>query len=279
MINASTIDSALFLAAGTGSRLKPYTLQYPKPMIPFLGLPLIYHSLDFLSQSIGTQINLIMNLHHLASVLEEFIHHHKSTMPVKSVRFSYEKEQLLDTGGALAIVEPLLNAEPHFWVCNADEVIIPKTSSFSLSKMIATHEQNKNIATLLVIKNPEVGKTFGGAWCDHNLNIMEFSKRAIDGLSGWHYIGVMLLSRKIFKYVSNPPRPENILYDVITRAIKDGQRAQVFPADLEWFETGILELFKSNERTLLNELVSNSDQVSVIRSRLSRYPQFPNIIA
>jgi len=278
MVDRTTIDLALFLAAGQGARLRPYTVHFPKPMIPFLGLPLLYHSLDFLSQSIGERINLIINLHHHAAMLEGFIQTNKNTLPIKCVRFSHEKEQLLDSGGALAQVEPLLTQASHFWVCNADEVIISRTLEFSFSKMIETHKQNGNLATLLVINSTEVGKSLGGAWCDDAFNIKQFSKEVIFGLKGWHYVGMMLLSREVFNYVSKPPRPENILYDVITRAIHDGRRVQVFPAELEWFETGVLNLFKANELKLKRQLAGTTDQWAMLKARLNRYPQFPNII-
>jgi NDP-sugar pyrophosphorylase family protein len=55
--------NVMLLAAGEGTRLRPYTLEKPKPCIPFLSVPLAFYSLSLLSE-INVH-NLVTNVFHL----------------------------------------------------------------------------------------------------------------------------------------------------------------------------------------------------------------------
>ena len=45
-----TIRKAFLLAGGKGTRLRPITLEMPKPMVPVKGKPLLEHHLNFLKK-------------------------------------------------------------------------------------------------------------------------------------------------------------------------------------------------------------------------------------
>ncbi|MGC8781193.1 MAG: nucleotidyltransferase family protein, partial [Anaerolineae bacterium] len=53
---------ALILAAGEGTRLRPLTLDRPKPMVPIAGRPLLEHTIAWL-RSYGVR-EIAINLHH-----------------------------------------------------------------------------------------------------------------------------------------------------------------------------------------------------------------------
>ena len=55
---------AMLLAAGFGTRLKPYTLLRPKPLFPVLNRPLLHRALDQPAAA-GCE-TIIVNAHHLA---------------------------------------------------------------------------------------------------------------------------------------------------------------------------------------------------------------------
>ena len=66
----NTIE-AFILAAGYGSRLRPLTNQYPKPLVPFLGQPILFHILD---QLLSFKIyNVTINAHYLWNKIDEAI--------------------------------------------------------------------------------------------------------------------------------------------------------------------------------------------------------------
>jgi len=62
---------ALLLAAGTGSRLHPLTDEWPKPLMPIRGRPLLEYWLESL-RSVGVQ-DVLVNVHHHAEQMERFL--------------------------------------------------------------------------------------------------------------------------------------------------------------------------------------------------------------
>lgn len=263
---------ALFLTAGLGTRLQPYTLKNPKPIIPFLGLPLYLHAFDFLSQG-TTIIQALFNTHYHPDQLIQFINTNASLLKPASHLISDERQQIMDSGGAIQLLQAILQSEESFWVMNGDECILPWSEQPGyLDEMLQNHQKSNALATLLVMSHPQVGKSYGGAWADDKHQIKCFSKQEQIGLQGWHYVGVMLLSSKIFKYFTEPVKPSNILYDILTVAIKQGERVQVYPQQMSWFETGVLEQF--NKNTLELTKIPNIK----MQQRLKRYPKFDDII-
>lgn len=111
----SDISRAMIMAAGMGNRMRPLTDKMPKPLVPFLGKPLIDHALDKLAAA-GVS-DVIVNLHYKAEMLEA----HLKGRARPRIQFSDERDRLLDTGGGLKKARPLLGEAPIF-VMNSDTV-------------------------------------------------------------------------------------------------------------------------------------------------------------
>jgi MurNAc alpha-1-phosphate uridylyltransferase len=107
--------TAMVLAAGLGTRLRPLTDERPKPLVEVGGVPLIDRTLDRLAEA-GVA-RAVVNLHHKADLLRA--HLAQRTRP--AVDFSDERAQLLETGGGVAKALPLLGPEP-FLVVNSDMI-------------------------------------------------------------------------------------------------------------------------------------------------------------
>lgn len=104
---------AFILAAGIGSRLRPYTDTLPKPMVPVAGQPVIDHILDKLVAAGVT--HTVVNLHHRGDQLRE----HLATRTDIQISFSAE-DTLLDTGGGLKKGLSLLDQNQPFFAINGD---------------------------------------------------------------------------------------------------------------------------------------------------------------
>jgi MurNAc alpha-1-phosphate uridylyltransferase len=106
------INTAMLLAAGYGTRLKPLTDRTPKPLVPVAGRPMIEYALDKLrAYGIG---RIVINVSHLKVQLTDYLAGQKDL----SVQISEESEPL-ETGGGLKKAAPLLGDEPVF-VINSD---------------------------------------------------------------------------------------------------------------------------------------------------------------
>lgn len=107
--------TAMVLAAGMGTRMRPLTDTIPKPLVRLGGRPLIDHVLDRLAAAGVTRA--VVNVHHHADLLEA----HVATRTTPQIVVSDERDALLDTGGGVLRALPLLGAEP-FIVHNSDSV-------------------------------------------------------------------------------------------------------------------------------------------------------------
>src|SRR4051794_3090026 len=87
--------TAMVLAAGFGSRMRPVTLRTPKPLVPVMGKPLIDHCLDGLAAA-GVE-TAVVNVHYLADAIEA----HLAARALPKAIVSDERSTLLDTGGGI----------------------------------------------------------------------------------------------------------------------------------------------------------------------------------
>lgn len=224
--------NVMLLCAGEGQRLRPYTADTPKPLIPFLGVPLCLYSLSLIDRLAVD--NLVVNSYHLADKIQKFFY---------SLEFKYKKlclvreTTLLGSGGGIHNAKEHLIGRGDFIVMNGDEVILPHQFGL-ISKMIEFHKDHKGIATLLTMNHPETGKKFGGAWADKDSKVQQFSKTPIEGLTGHHFVGVWILSDRVFKYFHSEIKDENILYETLTKAMAAGEKVYCYQQPMVWSEIG-----------------------------------------
>ena len=105
--------SAMVLAAGLGTRMRPYNGHLPKPLVEVGGKALIDYSLDRLAEA-GVA-RAVINVHHLAEALMK----HLAARKHPQIVISDERAELLGTGGGIAKALPQLGAGPFFLV-NSD---------------------------------------------------------------------------------------------------------------------------------------------------------------
>lgn len=108
--------TAMVLAAGLGTRMRPLTDDRPKALVEVGGRALIDHVLDRLADA-GVA-RAVVNVHWFADRLEA---HLAVRGRGPEITISDERAQLLETGGGLKKALPLLGDEPVF-VANIDSV-------------------------------------------------------------------------------------------------------------------------------------------------------------
>ncbi|MGH6963711.1 MAG: nucleotidyltransferase family protein [Phenylobacterium sp.] len=107
--------TAMVLAAGLGTRMRPLTDRIPKALVPVAGRPLLDRVLDKLVEA-GVQ-RAVVNVHHFADQVER---HLKSRTDLE-VLISDERAALLDSGGGIQHARALIGEAPIF-VANIDSL-------------------------------------------------------------------------------------------------------------------------------------------------------------
>ncbi|HWU43800.1 MAG TPA: sugar phosphate nucleotidyltransferase [Bdellovibrio sp.] len=258
--------NVMVLAAGEGTRLRPFTHILPKPAMPFLNIPLAAHSLGFLNEQ---PINkLVVNTFHLPTKIHELFH--RLPHGAKELIFSDEVGELLGSGGGLGKARDHFKDGGDFVMMNADEIILPQDSEI-FKKALEEHRRANALCTILVMDHPEVGSLFGGVWADAKNQVRGFGKSPIAGSTkGWHFIGVQIFSERIFQYV--PTGVSNILYDAVTAAIGQGEKVQAFPFAGSWFETGNpIHFFEATKACLDFLNGSSSSEKFVLEKAFKKY--------
>lgn len=106
---------ALVFAAGLGTRLRPVTDTIPKALVPVGGKPLLYHVVSKLKTA-GID-RIVINVHHFPDSVIGYVREQDGFGI--DVRFSDERDCLLDTGGGILFARKLLEGSP-FLVHNVD---------------------------------------------------------------------------------------------------------------------------------------------------------------
>jgi MurNAc alpha-1-phosphate uridylyltransferase len=94
----------------------------------------------------------VVNLHHKADLIER----HVSTRKVPAITFSHERETLLDTGGGVKKVLPLLGPGP-FLIQNADSVWIEGIGSNLGRLMDAWDDARMDCLMMLALSTAGLG--------------------------------------------------------------------------------------------------------------------------
>lgn len=107
--------TAMVMAAGLGTRMRPLTNTMPKALVPVAGKPLIAYVLDPLVEA-GVE-RVVVNVHAHADQLEAYLRGRKDA----EFLISDERAELLETGGGVKHARALLGDAPIFR-CNSDYV-------------------------------------------------------------------------------------------------------------------------------------------------------------
>jgi NDP-sugar pyrophosphorylase family protein len=133
---------AFVLAAGRGTRFRPVTEAIPKPLFPFLNVPLVRQHLSRLARHGIVEAGV--NLHHLGEQVERELRDRPADLP--KLRF-FPEARILGTAGALRNAAGWLAGE-DFLVLNTDTVIEPDVPA-----LLAEHRRTGRATTLLVVEN------------------------------------------------------------------------------------------------------------------------------
>ncbi len=133
------VARGMILAAGLGSRLKPWTNSHPKALAVINGKTLLQRNIEYLQQY-GIK-EVVVNVHHFGNQVIKAIEENNGWG--SKVTVSDETEEVLETGGGL------LKAAPFFSDCNPIVLLNADIlTDMNLHAMIGYHQEKKPLVTL-----------------------------------------------------------------------------------------------------------------------------------
>lgn len=197
---------AFLLAAGRGERFRPVTERIPKPLLPFLNVPILRAHLTRLRRLGISEAGV--NLHHLGDQIERHLGQETNDLP--ALQFFWEP-RILGTAGALRNATRWLS-DGDFLVVNADAAI-----EFDPEALLGAHRASGRPATLLATENREPDR----------YTPLQSEGDRITGFGGEGpapllYTGVCVLSPRLLSRI--PPGGASLVADLWRPLLREGKK-------------------------------------------------------
>lgn len=201
--------TAMVMAAGLGTRMRPLTNDRCKAMVELGGKTLIDWTLDKLEQA---QVErAIVNVHHFADALEAQL----AQRSAPTIILSDERDQLLETGGGLAKAAPLLGSDP-IYVANIDAVWVDGETS-ELTRL-ADRFDPERMDFLLLLAPMDQTLGFDGPgdfFLDEDQRLI---RRGDKPSAPYAYAGVQILHPRVLDGAPIEPFSTNVLWNTALKA-------------------------------------------------------------
>jgi MurNAc alpha-1-phosphate uridylyltransferase len=225
MHDSGEFRTAMVLAAGLGTRLRPITDRLPKPLVPIGGATLLDRGLDLLAAA-GVE-TAVVNVHHLPDLIIA----HLAGRSRPRIIISDERESLQDSAGGIIAALPQLGPAP-FFILNADTFWIDRGGS-NIARLVRYWDPaGMDMLLLLVDPANAVGHGSGGG--DFLLGEDGSLRRGKGQAGALIYTGFAIVHPRIFADAAPHPHSLNLYFD---RAIAD-RRLYGLPLNGRWITVG-----------------------------------------
>jgi MurNAc alpha-1-phosphate uridylyltransferase len=215
--------SAMVLAAGLGTRMRPVTDHLPKPLIEVAGQTLLDHMIDRLADA-GIE-RIVVNLHYKGEMIAERL----ARRAAPRIELSRE-ERLLETGGGVKRALPLL--DDSFFVLNSDILWLDGFSS-ALDRLARAFD-SRTMDAVLLLQRTTTATGYEGIG-DYFLDPLGVPRRRGEReVAPYIFAGIQILHRRLFAGVDDEVFSLKRLYDWA----EDAGRLGAVVHDGEWFHVG-----------------------------------------
>lgn len=235
-MSESRIDTAMVLAAGLGTRMRPVTDRLPKPLVAVGGRTLLDRCLDTLVLA-GVR-RAVVNVHHHADRIIDHVANRRDI----DIAISDERDRLLDSAGGIIHALPLLGDAP-FLVLNADTFWIDGPTS-NLGRLEDSWRRDR-MDMLLMLADPADAHGHSGGG-DFVVGPGGQLARATGRPGAPIYAGAAVVNPSIFDGAGEGPQSLNLYFD---RAIANG-RLYGMMLEGRWITVGTVEAIAEAERAI-----------------------------
>jgi NDP-sugar pyrophosphorylase family protein len=230
----------IILAGGKGTRLKPFTSNIPKPLVPVGDKPILEYVLVQLKHFGFKDVVLAVN--HLAELIMSFAGDGRKWG--LNIKYSLEDEPL-GTAGPLSMIEDL---EDNFLVMNGDLL-----TTINYKDFYDYHCSQKNAATISTYKRT-VNIDYGVLHTDGSGMVMDYIEKP-----EYHFhvsAGLNMLNKEVVRNI--PPGKKYDIPDLIKDLVKQNCPVGTYYRDYYWLDIGrisdyetAIEIIKEREAEFL----------------------------
>lgn len=230
---------ALIMAGGLGTRLRPLTINYPKPMVPVVNKPMMAHIVELLKK------HDIQEMFSILYYQPEMVKNYFEDGGSFGVKMKYV-DAVEDFGTAGSIKNAEKNINDTFIVISGDVL-----TDFDLTSAIKFHKAKKSLATMVLtrVSNP---LAYGVVITAKDGRVEKFLEKPVWGevFSDTVNTGIYILEPKIFEFI-----PANREYDfsrnLFPQLLESKQNLFGYTAEGYWKDIGDLTEYRLAHQDIL----------------------------
>lgn len=217
--------TAIILAGGKGTRLKPFTISIPKPLLPVGDFPILE---ILIRQLINSGVKrIILTLGHMAPLFKAYIGNGGGTRWEIPIDWLTENEPL-GTAGPLRLIE---NLDSNFLVMNGDLLTTLDYESF-----FGFHVRNQASGTI-ALNRRKVHIDYGVVESTTEGVLLEYQEKPT--LSYCVSMGINALSRDCLQFI--PPTGRFDMPDLMLAMHRAGRKVLCYDSDCYWQDIGRMD--------------------------------------
>ena len=230
---------AVILAGGKGTRLMPFTVNFPKPHEPLGDKPVLEVLISHLIKHGITDITLALG--HLAELVKAYFDHRESLVEQITLRYVQEYEPM-GTAGPLALIDRL---DDTFLVMNGDVL-----TNLDFSALVQFHREQKAILTVAThTRNVKID--LGVLEFDGNYQVTRFVEKPEDTYRV--NMGIYVYEPGALKYIEHGRYLD--FPELVLRLLENGEQVHAYTSDCLWLDIG-----RPDDYARAQELFSNNKE-------------------
>jgi len=218
----------VILTGGKGVKLRPFTYEMPKALLPIHNKPLLQHTLEFMAKN-GFR-DIIVSTGYLGNKIKEYFKDGSNF----GIKITYSEQK----GREDSTIKPLIQAKKFIdkspFVLWYGDVL----ARVDLFDMLDFHKSNKSMVTMCVTS---VEKPFDwGVVSMKGFRIIKFTERPTKnpGISHLINAGIYVMSPEIFNYIKHGFK--SIEIDMMPKLVEE-KKLMGYSICGQWFDVGSLK--------------------------------------